>query len=188
MDNNKYKIIGICGSIREKSYNRAVLEYMEANSPDSLEIQIESIAQFPLFSEDLEKEGFSDSVKDLREKIRNADGLIIVTPEYNSSIPGVLKNAIDWISRKDEEGYPFSKKPIMIAGATTGLTGTSRSQKELRAILHNINTFPMNKPELFISEADKKVFNNKLADEKAKEVAVKMLNSFVKWIELVKKY
>lgn len=188
MEDIKYKVIGICGSLRENSYNKAVLEFMVANSPDTLDIQIERIDKFPLFNEDIEKENFPENVKELREKIRNADGLIIVTPEYNNSIPGGLKNAIDWISRKDEEGYPFSKKPILIAGATTGLTGTSRSQKELRAVLHNINTFPMNKPELFISEADKKVFNNKLVDEKAKEVAVKMLNSFVKWIELIKKY
>jgi chromate reductase len=184
----KYKIIGICGSLREQSYNKSILEYIAANSPDSMEIQIESISDFPLFNEDIEKEGFPLKVQDIREKIRNADGLIIITPEYNSSVPGVLKNAVDWISRKDENGYPFSKKPIMIAGATTGLTGTSRSQKELRAVLHNINTFPMNKPELFISQADKKIFNGKLVDEKTKEVIGKMLNSFSRWIELIKKY
>ncbi len=188
MNNNTYKVVAICGSLRKNSYNKAVLKYMVENSPETLDIEVLSINDFPLFNQDIEDQGFPLKVKEVREKIRKADGLIIVTPEYNNSIPGVLKNAIDWISRKDDEGYPFSKKPIMIAGATTGLTGTSRSQKELRAVLHNINTFPMNKPELFISDAKNKFMDNRLIDEKAIEVAGKMLNSFVKWIELIKKF
>lgn len=188
MDKNTYKVIGICGSLRKDSYNNCVLEYMVENTPESLDIENISIKDFPLFNEDVEAQGFPIPVKEVRKKIREADGIIFLCPEYNSSISGVLKNAIDWISRKDDQGYPFSKKPIMIAGATTGLIGTARAQKELRGVLNNLNTFPMNKPEFFITEAEKKIFNQKLVDERAKEIADKMLKSFIKWIELIKQY
>lgn len=184
----EFKIAALCGSLRKESYNKALLNYIIDTAPEEMDIEIIPINEFPLFNEDTEREGLPPAVKSAREKIRKSDGLIIISPEYNSSIPGVLKNAVDWISRKDEEGYPFSKKPIMIGGATTGLMGTARAQKELRAVLHNVNTFPMNKPELFITEADKKIVEGILQDEKAKEVSVKMLNSFLKWIELIKKY
>ena len=183
-----FKVVAICGSLRKESYNKALLKFIIDNVTEGMDIEVIPIDEFPLFNEDTEREGMNPAVKRAREKVRSSDGLIIISPEYNSSIPGVLKNAVDWISRKDEEGYPFSKKPIMIGGATTGLMGTARAQKELRAVLHNINTFPMNKPELFITEADKKIVEGILQDEKAKEVTVKMLNSFLKWIELIKKY
>lgn len=183
-----YKIIGICGSLRKNSYNKCILEYMADNTVDELDIQLVSIKDFPLFNQDIEEEGVPFSVKEVKEKIREADGIIFLCPEYNSSVSGVLKNAIDWISRKDEQGYPFSKKPIMIAGATTGLLATARAQKELRAILNSLNTFPMNKPELLISEVEKKIFSQKLVDENTKERIKMMLKKFTLWIELIKKY
>ncbi len=183
----KYKIIGICGSLRADSYNNCILEYMVDNSPEELDIQILSIKDFPLFSEDLERKNFPTSVKEVRDKIRAADGIIFLCPEYNSSVSGVLKNAVDWISRKDDIGYPFSKKPILLAGATTGFLGTARAQKELRGILNNLNTFPMNKPELYVAEAEKKIINQKLVDEKTKEIITKMLKNFILWIDLIQK-
>lgn len=187
MKSSVYKVIGISGSLRKDSYNNCILKYMAENAPEGLEIQILSIKDFPLFSEDLEKEDFPLAVKEVREQIRAADGIIFLCPEYNSSISGVLKNAVDWISRKDDSGYPFSRKPVMLAGATTGLLGTARAQKELRGVLNNLNTFPMNKPELYVAEAGKKIFNQKLVDEKTKEIITKMLNNFILWIELIKK-
>ena len=110
----KYKAIGICGSLREGSFNKTILDFMSENSPEELEIEIVSIKELPIYNEDVEKEGFPFPVKNIRNKIREADAIIMISPEYNSSISGVLKNAIDWISRKDDEGYPFSKKPILI--------------------------------------------------------------------------
>lgn len=183
---NQLQIVALCGSLRKASYNGILLDLAVSLAPESMNLKRLSLEDIPLFSQDVEEEGFPESVKLLRESVRHADGLLIACPEYNNSVSGVLKNAIDWISRKDEAGYPFSRKPIMIVGATTGLWGTARAQKELRSILNNLNTFPMNKPELFVSEAETKLPQGGPYHPRTVEVLGKMLVSFEKWIEVVK--
>lgn len=183
MEKNKKKVIAFAGSLRKDSYNQALLLHMQKNLPEDLEMEILSIKDIPLFSEDLEEGPLPQAVIFLREKLEEADGLIITTPEYNSSIPGVLKNTIDWLSRKGQDGFPFSRKPVMIGGATTGILGTAKAQKELRSVLNSINACPMNTPELFVAEAGSKFANGILLDEKAISHTKRMLERFSEWIE-----
>lgn len=183
MENKKKKVIAFAGSLRKDSYNQALLLHMQKNLPEDMEMEILSIKEVPLFSEDLERDLLPEAVVFLREKLKGADGLIIMTPEYNASIPGVLKNTIDWLSRKGPEGFPFSAKPIMIGGATTGILGTARAQKELRAVLNSFNARPMNIPELFVAEAEGKFLDGILMDEKAISLSARMLDRFSKWID-----
>ncbi len=187
MSKYPYKIVAISGSLRKESKNKKLLTYCFENSPSELDIEIIDISTIPLFNQDIEDAGFPESVLHLRKKVREADGLLLGCPEYNTSVSGVLKNAIDWISRRDPDGYPFSRKPVMIVGATTGRLGTARAQKELRVIMANLNTFPMNKPELFVAEAKDHIDSQGLQDENMQNILDKMMINFIKWIETLKK-
>jgi NAD(P)H-dependent FMN reductase len=124
------RIVGIAGSLRKKSFNAALLRAAGELAPDSVEIEIGSISEFPLYNGDLEAEnGIPESVSSLKDKIAEADGLLIVTPEYNNSMPGVLKNAIDWLSRPPKDsGRVFKGKPLALMGASAGGGGTVLSQ------------------------------------------------------------
>ena len=185
MHAEKYKVIAICGSLRKKSYNRILVQHCIDFGPEQLDTEFFDIGTLPLYNQDMEDQGFPDSVLTLRKKIREADALIVACPEYNMSVSGVLKNAIDWVSRKDNHGFPFSKKPVMIIGATPGQLGTARAQKELRSILSGLNTYPMNKPELFMTDAENKI-NDQILDTKVTSVLDKMLVNFISWIKTIK--
>ena len=115
------RILGIAGSLRQASFNRATLRAAQELAPDGMQIDSFDIAPIPLYNEDVRQQGFPSPVEDLRARIKAADGMLIVTPEYNYSIPGVLKNAIDWASRPPEQ--PFDGKPIGIMGASGGRPG-----------------------------------------------------------------
>ncbi len=125
------KIVGLVGSIRQNSYNRQVAEYMKERYKDRVEIQYANIKELPYFDEDIEEDP-PTVVKEFKNSIANADAVLIVTPEYNHSVPGILKNAIDWLSRGQKV---MIGKPVMIVGATTGMLGTVRCQIHLRQIL-----------------------------------------------------
>lgn len=185
MEKNKKQVIAISGSLRKDSYNSALLRHMKKNLPQDMEMEILSIADIPLFSEDLEARAIPQAVLDLRKRLKEAHGLVIMTPEYNSSIPGVLKNTIDWLSRRGEDGFPFSGKPVMIGGASTGILGTARAQKELRAVLHNINARPMAVPEFFLAQADDKFEDGILKDERTIYYSGRLLERFSEWIDLL---
>src|SRR5579859_2585336 len=126
------KVLGIAGSLRKGSYNKLALRAAVELKPADMEIESFDIAPIPLYDEDLRERGFPPVVQDLREKIRSADALLIVTPEHNYSMPGVLKNAIDWASRPPQQ--PLNGKPAAIMGASTGRLGTARAQYHLRQI------------------------------------------------------
>src|SRR5439155_23545899 len=118
------------GSLRRASYNRGLLRAARSLAPKGMNIHILDILDIPLYNEDVHERGFPEAVAQFRARIRAADALLIVTPEYNYSVPGVLKNAIDWASCPPEQ--PFQDKPIAIMGASTGLFGTTRAQRHLR--------------------------------------------------------
>lgn len=185
MQEKKYRVIAICGSLRKKSYNRALVQYCIDFGPEQFDTEYFDIGTLPLYNQDTEDQGFPEVVLALRKQVREADALIVACPEYNMSVSGVLKNAIDWVSRKDNDGFPFSKKPVMIIGATPGQLGTARAQKELRSILSGLNTYPMNKPELFVTDAENKI-NNQILDTKVTSVLDKMLGNFIGWIQTIK--
>jgi chromate reductase len=128
--------------------------------------------------------GIPDVVEALRGRIERADALLIVTPEYNYSVPGVLKNAIDWLSRTPKQ--PFNKKPTAMMGASPGLLGTARSQYHLRQVLTALNAYLLNRPEVMISSAQSKFdAQGNLADQPTREHIGKLLQALADWTRLV---
>ena len=143
------KIIGISGSLRQGSYNSMALRAAQKLAPQGVSIEIADISGIPLYNDDVRAAGEPAQVAALKAKIRAADGVLLVTPEYNFSIPGVLKNTLDWMSRPPEP--PFDGKTVAIMGASPGPVGTARVQYDLRKVLVFMNAFTVNKPEVFIS-------------------------------------
>jgi len=153
-DGGTVRILGISGSLRRGSFNAATLRAAQELAPAGMTIERFDIAPIPLYNEDVRQQGFPPPVEDLRARIKAADGLLIVTPEYNYSIPGVLKNAIDWASRPPEQ--PFDGKPIGIMGAAASALGTARAQYHLRQCFVFLNALVMNRPEVMIPLAQNK--------------------------------
>src|SRR5580692_3141506 len=147
--NSHVRILGLAGSLRRGSYNQAALRAARLLVPENSEIDHFQLDEIPMFNEDDEKHPPS-SVLELKECIRSADAVLIVTPEYNYSIPGVLKNAIDWASRPHGDSA-WPGKPAAIMGASLALIGTARAQQHLRQILVTLNLRTLNKPELVIA-------------------------------------
>ncbi len=144
-------------------------------------IEIFDMAPIPLYNEDVRQQGFPAPVEDLRARITAADGLLLVTPEYNYSIPGVLKNAIDWASRPPEQ--PFDGKPISVMGASAGIHGTSRAQYHLRQCFVFLNGMVMNRPEVMIPAAQNKFdADGKLTDQATRDFIVVHLAVFKAWV------
>lgn len=148
------KILGISGSLRKGSYNTAALHAALELAPNGMEIDTFNIADIPLYNEDVRAQGYPAPVEDLRMRLREADGVLIVTPEYNYSIPGVLKNAIDWASRPPDQ--PFDGKIIAIMGASISALGTARAQYHLRQSFVFLNGLVLNRPEVMIMHCENK--------------------------------
>lgn len=148
------RVIGICGSLRAQSWNLLTLEAARKLAPGDMTIEIASIADIPLYNDDVRAAGFPAAVTALKEKVAGADAVLIVSPEYNYSVPGVLKNTLDWLSRGPLT--PLDGKPVAIMGTSTGKLGTARAQYHLRQVLQYMNTFTLNKPEVFIGQAAEK--------------------------------
>lgn len=177
-----YKVLGISGSLRAGSFNRATLRAAQELAPAGMTIEAFDIAEIPLYNEDVRAKGFPAPVEALRAAIKSADGLLIVTPEYNYSIPGVLKNAIDWASRPPEQ--PFDGKPIALMGAAAGALGTARAQYHLRQVFVFMNAHILNRPEVFIGAAATKFdAEGRLTDEPTRGVVGAQLQAFAAWIE-----
>ena len=159
-------VLGISGSLRRGSYNTAAPHAARELAPDGMTIEIADLAKLPMYNADVEAdEGYPPIVADLRERIMGADALLIATPEYNFSIPGVLKNAIDWASRGGRNA-PINHKPAAIVGAG-GRLGTVRAQTHLRQILRHNDLRVVNRPEVLIDRAREKFEDGRLTHETA---------------------
>lgn len=182
------KILGLCGSLRQGSYNQAVLRVAQDLAPAAgLTIENADIADFPLYNEDVYAQGFPAPVERLREQIRAVDGLLFVTPEYNYSIPGVLKNAIDWASRPPEQ--PFADKPAAMMGASPGALGTARAQYHLRQSLVFLNMHVVNAPEVMIASAHERFdAQGRLTHEPTREFIAKLLEALAAWTRRLKPF
>ena len=154
-DGRSISVLGICGSLRRGSYNMAALRTAIELKPPGMTIAVADISAFPLYNEDVRAQGFPPVVDIFRRQIRAADALLFATPEYNYSMPGVLKNAIDWASRPPDQ--PFAGKPVAIIGAGAGMAGTARAQYDLRRSCVFLDMHPVNKPEVLIGQAQTKV-------------------------------
>jgi chromate reductase len=173
-------ILGISGSLRRESFNTKLLRAAQSLAPEGVTIDTFDIAPIPLYNEDVRAAGFPADVARLRAQIAAADALLIVTPEYNHSVPGVLKNAIDWASRPPDQ--PFAGKPLAITGASTGLGGTAHAQYHLRQVAVFVNLLPVNKPEVMVRKAaDKFDATGTLIDEDTRAHVRKLLEALVAW-------
>lgn len=185
MDGGKVKILGIAGSLRKGSFNKMLLKAALEVAPQEVELDIFDLEQIPPFNQDLENNPHQ-KVTELKEKVKGADGILIVTPEYNYSVPGVLKNAIDAASRPYGTN-PFEGKPVAIMGASIGMLGTARAQYHLRQTLVFLNAFPLNQPEIMVPFAESKFDETGiLTDETTREKVKELLAELVKWIRKLK--
>jgi chromate reductase len=186
MTDAKLNVLVICGSLRKGSFNASVARALPALAPPQMTLTTApSFGGFPLFNADMkDASGFPPDVNDWASAIRNADGVVIVSPEYNWSIPGGLKNAIDWVSRMPE--VPFKDKPVALQSASGGPLGASRMQYHLRQTLVSIDAVMFGKPEIFVSFADKKIVNGELTDQPTRDIIKKQLEGFAKFIERVR--
>jgi chromate reductase len=154
----QFKILAFAGSLRKGSFNKALVRAAVDVAPDTVNIEVFDLEGIPPYNQDNENNP-PQIVSDFKEKIRNADALLIATPEYNYSVSGVLKNAIDWASRP-KEGNPLEGKPVAIMSASTGRLGGARAQYHLRQTFIFLNIHPVNQPEVMMSDAPHNVDEN----------------------------
>ena len=175
------RVAGIVGSLRVASYNGWLLRAAAELAPSELSIAPFGLAEIPLFNQDLEALGDPAPVAALRAALRDADAVLIASPEYNYGVPGVLKNAIDWISRPPGQA-PFHRKPVAIMGAGPGGSGTMRMQPQLRITLQAIGAYAMPKPEVAVASCrDKFDAEGRLTDEKTRDHLKGFLIAFADW-------
>lgn len=178
--NRDFHILGIAGSLRRQSYNRAALEAAKHLAREGVAITAFDISGIPPFNQDDELTPPA-TVAEFKRQIRAADALLFVTPEYNYSIPGVLKNAIDWASRPYNDNA-WSGKPAAIMGASIGTLGTARAQYHLRQIFVNVNVFTINQPEVMIANAPERFdHDGRLIDEISKKLIRQLLLNLQAW-------
>ena len=171
-------ILGIAGSLREGSYNRAALRAARELVPEGVTLETFDIKGLPGFNQDDESNP-PGQVVELKKRIRAADAILLVTPEYNYSVPGVLKNAIDWASRPYGDSA-WTKKPVAIMGATVGSLGTARAQYHLRQMFVFLDMYAVNQPEVMISQAHKHFDEQgNLTDETAKKLISQLLEALL---------
>ena len=179
-DSGTISVLGICGSLRRDSYNMAALRAAIALKPANMNVTVADISQIPLYNEDVRQQGFPPPVETLRRQIAEANALLFACPEYNYSMTGVLKNAIDWASRPPEQ--PFDGKPIGLMGASAGVFGTGRAQYHLRQCFVFLNGLVMNRPEVMIPQAQNKFdAEGKLTDQATREFIAAHLAAFKAW-------
>jgi chromate reductase len=166
------EIIGISGSLRQASYNTALLQAAMELAPQNMSIKPANI-DLPLYNDDVREQGYPASVDHFRKQIARADGVLIATPEYNYSVPGVLKNAIDWASRPPDQ--PFEKKPVAIMGVSPGRIGTARAQYHLRQSFVFLNAAVINRPEVMVGGVDGFDETGQLTDSTTRMIVTSLL-------------
>ena len=180
------RVLGISGSLRKGSFNTALLRAAIELAPPGMTITRADIHEIPPYDEDVRARGLPEPVQRFREAIAAADAVLFVTPEYNYSVPGVLKNAIDWASRPPSQ--PLADKPVSIMGASGGGSGTMRAQYHLRQTAVFLDMHVMNKPEVFVRTASEKFdAEGKLVDEALRKLVREHLEALGAWTRRLKK-
>lgn len=175
------KILGFAGSLRKESFNKMLLNSARERAPEYMEIKIFDLAGIPLYNYDVEQQGDPDRVKEFKQAIHEADGVLIATPEYNHGVPGVTKNAIDWASRPPREA-PLNQKPVGILGASPGITGSARGQSQLRQAFEFTNSYCMPQPEILVYRTHEKFDEGgNLIHDKTREFLLKYLEALYEW-------
>jgi chromate reductase len=182
---SKFKILAIPGSLRKGSYNLSALRAAQQLAPPDVEIEIFDLHGIPPFSED-DEQNPAARVTEFKRKIREAEAILFSTPEYNYSIPGVLKNAIDWGSRPYRDSA-WTGKPVALMGASVGVLGSARAQYHLRQVFVFLNVHALNQPELMIANASQKFdAQGNLTDEKTKDMITRLITGLVDWTKRLK--
>jgi chromate reductase len=177
-------IVGLCGSLRQASFNRSALKLAGELMPAGMQLEPLDWHEVPVFNADVYGQGLPPVVSALRERVRRADGVLIVTPEYNFSVPGGLKNLLDWLSRGDDQ--PFALKPVAIFSASAGPVGGARVQYDLRKVMLFMNAQVLAKPEVFIGLAGTKFdAEGRCTDETTRKFVTDQMAAFQRWIAAV---
>jgi chromate reductase, NAD(P)H dehydrogenase (quinone) len=184
--NKPITILGILGSLRRESYNRSALRAARQLVPEGTTLEVFELAGIPGFNQD-DEQNPPAKVVELKKRVREADAILFVTPEYNYSVPGVLKNAIDWASRPYGDSA-WNGKPAAIMGASIGGIATARAQYHLRQMMVFLNMFPINQPEVMIANAaDRFDAEGNLTDDTTKDYIRRLLQALVEWTSLIQK-
>ena len=180
--NQTINILAFAGSLRKGSYNKALLKAAENLAPAAMNITIFDLEGIPLYNADIEAQGDPDRVVAFKKAIREANGLLIATPEYNHGVPAVTKNAIDWASRPAKKA-PLNEKPVGILGASPGMTGSARGQSQLRQAFEFTNSYCMPQPEILVYRAHQKFNDNgSLTDDTTAKYLKKYLEALQDWV------
>ena len=175
------RVLGIVGSLRTGAYNASLMNAAAALAPPGVTIDRCSLADIPVYNQDVEAHGDPAAVASLRAAVRDASALLVASPEYNYGVPGVLKNAIDWISRPPGKS-PLPRKPVAIMGVSSGPSGTMRMQIQLRVTMQALDMYAMPKPEISMSFCkDKFDADGRLTDPKTLEHLKAFMLSFAEW-------
>jgi chromate reductase len=179
------KILGFVGSLRKGSYNKALMRTAVKLAPEDVAIEVFDLEGIPPFNQDLEKQS-PQIVKEFKAKIRKADAILIASPEYNYSVPGVLKNAIDWASRPYGDNA-FEGKPVALMSASIGSLGGARAQYHLRQSFVFLNMHPLNHPEVMMPFAEDNVdAEGNVTNEQTKQLIRELLKALVQWTRKLK--
>jgi chromate reductase len=178
-------LVALVGSLRAQSHNRALLNAVRELAPANVEIEEIGIGNLPLYNQDLETTGLPAEVVDFHDRIRHADGVLIFTPEYNYSVPGVLKNALDWGSRPPGKAV-WPGKPVVVFGASGGRSGTLRMQMHLRNILVNLGMPHLPKPEYYLSFAGNAIVDGVVIDDGEKKLLSDTLTAYLDWLAKIR--
>jgi chromate reductase len=182
---SKSSILGFAGSLRQGSFNKAILKVAQEMVPSEANLEIFDLAGIPLFNQDLENQP-AQRVIEFKAAIRAADALLIATPEYNYSMPGILKNALDNASRPYGDNA-LDGKPVAIMGASIGMLGTGRAQYHLRQSCVFLNMYPLNSPEVMVPFAEGKIDDNgRLTDEKTRQKIEELVQALIVWARRLK--
>lgn len=179
-------IVTICGSLRKGSYNAALIRALPALAPAGMAFTASpSIADIPHYDFDIQTGGFPASVTAFADTIRSADGIIIVSPEYNWTIPGTLKNAIDWVSRMKDQ--PFKGKPVALQSASIALLGGSRAQYHMRQCLVSVDAHCFGRPEVIVTHANQKFDEKTLefTDQQGRDIVRQQLEAFAAFVKQI---
>jgi chromate reductase len=179
-------VLGIAGSLRERSYNLALLRAAQGLAPPGMDITIRGIHAIPTFNEDVEADGDPEPVLDLKQAVRDADAVLFATPEYNRGLPGGLKNAVDWLSRPPKQSV-LDLKPVGLLGASTGIGATAEAQRQLRAALAYCGAQTMSEPEFALSRAHRVIdADGRITDHAVEQELQRLVEALGAWADAVR--
>ncbi|MCH8025999.1 MAG: NAD(P)H-dependent oxidoreductase [Chloroflexi bacterium] len=186
MSDSGIRVLGISGSLRQHSFNRGLLRAAQEVAPGGVEVDVFDLSDLPLYNQDVDAAGTPEPVADLQTAVRDADALLIATPEYNTSMSGVLKNAIDWASQPFPN-HALSDKPLALMGASPGRFGTARAQGDARSVLTALGCYVLPKPVLQVGAAGEKFSaEGDLEDETVRQQVRDLLEALVAWTRMLR--